>query len=127
MGQILFVTIGSMVDVITNSSSELFVCKTDKTLALVKQMLQELLVTYNNQFNRSLEFSECFAELKMMDVTAIKHEYGNYVEDNYWLNKMTADGTTSVVIIESTGDNSLPYALFDYIEALFSASRVHIG
>lgn len=31
------------------------------------------------------------------------------------------------IIIEGTGDNSIPYELFEQIEELFSATRCHLG
>jgi hypothetical protein len=40
MKQILIINPHSMVDVITNSSTELFVCDTEKTIAVVKEILE---------------------------------------------------------------------------------------
>lgn len=40
MKQLFIINTHSVIDVITNSSSELFVCKTDKTLETVKEMLK---------------------------------------------------------------------------------------
>ena len=99
MKQILIISIHSMVDVITNSSSEIFVCNTDKSIEAVKSILKELLEVYNKGTERDLEFNDCF-----------------YIENN--------DGE---VVIGSVYDNSIPYSLFDIIEDFFSADRSHLG
>jgi hypothetical protein len=39
----LFVTVHSLIDTITNSSSEIFICGTDKSVAFVKRYLKDLL------------------------------------------------------------------------------------
>lgn len=44
---IIKIDLHSVIDVITNSSTEIFVCDTDKSLRMVKQILQELLDWYS--------------------------------------------------------------------------------
>lgn len=69
----------SFVDVITNSSSELFVCNTEKTIDLVKDILKELLYKHNPKLN----FDDCFGTIELskynFDENAISKEvYRNY-------------------------------------------------
>lgn len=70
----------SFVDVITNSSSELFVCNTDKTIDLVKDILKELLHKHNPKLN----FDDCFGKIELskfnFNVDLIPREiYHNYL------------------------------------------------
>jgi|LakMenEpi03Aug12_release.lakeMendotaPanAssembly.Ray.scaffolds.fasta_scaffold53998_3 hypothetical protein len=70
----------SFVDVITNSSSELFVCNTDKTIDLVKDILKELLYKHDPKLN----FDDCFGEIELskfnFDTNLIPVEiYHNYL------------------------------------------------
>ena len=51
----------SIIDVITNSSSELFIFKTDRSLRIIKEMLNDLLETYrksSDYANRNLDFKD---------------------------------------------------------------------
>jgi len=47
MKQICAIKLHSAVDLITNSSTELFVCDTDKEIEIVKEILERILVGYN--------------------------------------------------------------------------------
>ncbi len=49
MKQILSIPTHSFVDMITNSSSELFVCDTSKTIDMAKEILRELGIIYNKK------------------------------------------------------------------------------
>ena len=53
----------SFIDVITNSSSELFVCNTTKSLDFIKTFLQSALNTYNLSNDTTYTFDECFGEI----------------------------------------------------------------
>lgn len=55
--------IDSIVDVITNSSSEIFVGKTKHSLEFVKQYLQDILDDYNQKNNSAINFSNAFGEI----------------------------------------------------------------
>jgi hypothetical protein len=50
----LLINIHSFVDVITNSSTELFVCETDKALDVVKSLVYDLESKYPNEYGHKL-------------------------------------------------------------------------
>jgi hypothetical protein len=94
----------SYIDLITNSSTELFVCNTNKSLDLVKVLLVKLLDLYNVSNNSEYEFDDVFMEPRM-----------GTADDSEWTN-MNTEGK---VIIESAYDNSIPSELFDIVENAF--------
>jgi hypothetical protein len=115
--------IHSMVDVITNSSTEMFICDTDKSLELIKEFLEELLKVYNKMFDKYLLFDEVFEEPHFMnneDEECLEsyREYGYFKEIKY---------DKSKIVIEGSTDNSIPYELFGLIEKAFGAYRIHLG
>jgi len=58
----------SFVDVITNSSSELFVCDSDKSLKIFKELLNELIKEYNTLVqDKDLEYFKQFKSLNFFD------------------------------------------------------------
>jgi hypothetical protein len=57
----------SFVSLITNSSSELFVCDTKKTLDAVKDILVEFLNTHNKLQDSNYNFESCFQEPLIAD------------------------------------------------------------
>ena len=52
--QRILIDIHSFVDVITNSSTELFVCDTEKSLELVRQLVDEIQDKYPNEYGHRL-------------------------------------------------------------------------
>ena len=56
----------SFVDIITNSSSELFVCSADKTVKAVKEILQEIADTHKV----SLAFNSMFGKIYLSKITS---------------------------------------------------------
>jgi len=57
---ILMVKPHSIIDVITNSSSELFICDTSKTEETIIELLQEMLTLYNKLFDSDRTYDDCF-------------------------------------------------------------------
>lgn len=56
----------SYVGPITNSSSEIFVCDTEKSIVLIEDILRDLIATYNKCYpDRSVSFEECFKPLEI--------------------------------------------------------------
>ncbi len=114
-----------MVDLITNSSSELFVCDTEKSLDMVKEVLVKLCGLYNEKQNLKLPehryalnmdklFTDVFNEPYIQEGDRDIEGYGVFIPKN-------------TIIIESASDNSIPYDLFDDIESIFHAQRHHLG
>lgn len=63
MKQSLIINTHSFIDVITNSSSELFICDTDKSIEFVKEILQSMINTYNvANPNNQITYKECFRD-----------------------------------------------------------------
>lgn len=105
---------------VSNSSSSSFVCNTTMTIKDVEKTLHQLLDFYNEFFNENLKFDEVFKKPFYPTKEFVKHmneEWGHLYYD-YSEDKM---------VIESTDDNSIPYALFDLIEKKFDACRNHLG
>ena len=117
MVDIIVINNHSFVDTITNSSTELFVCDTGKSLELVKELLQELTNTYNKLHGEGYTYEYMFKEPYIGDDT----------QDEYWGECFGIGNTKGKIIIEGENDNSIPYEMFDLIELAFDARRCHIG
>jgi hypothetical protein len=67
MKNIFVVNTHSFVDLITNSSSELFVCNTSKSISFVEEVLKELIK------NAGEEYSNCIGEISLSKYNLDKH------------------------------------------------------
>jgi len=63
MKNLLVISTHSFVDLITNSSTELYVCKGDKTIDAVTEILKKLLEGHNNITGQNKTFNDCFKPL----------------------------------------------------------------
>jgi len=118
--KVLFkINLHSYVDLITNSSTELFVSKDKKELDDVVSILRKMLDDYNERENCDCVFDRVFSQ----------PYYSNILDDEYdYKSIYTVDFTKPVVlIIKGSRDNSIPYELIDEIEELFNAKRYHLG
>jgi hypothetical protein len=182
MKQVGIVNHHSFVDVITNSSTELFIGDLGKTLEFVKELLQDFLDISNksNATNKSfssvfdepyiytkdihkeyVESAEKYSKRRIDKLTkdlkkAEKENSTNYyesakfflkelnevndlfdIEGNFLYEKYDTnwgfekDENIGKLIIKGSGDNSIPYELFDLIEnTLFerwTGERFHLG
>ncbi len=155
--EIIIVKPHSTIDVITNSSSELFICKTNKTVKQVKEILEELLKLYNKMSGAEYTFEQCFGGVYQLEnksevldylmeisIYEVGLDFSGYQhkttyeekakmqerKENDWINKEynnNLDKYLNSVIIKSAFDNSIPYELFDLIEIGFNAKRYHLG
>ena len=120
--QIMSVNIHSFVDVITNSSTELFVCDTDKSIETVETILREKLKQFSALTDREYVYEECFDPVfiytQEMADKAIADEYAWGYE---------GQATVGKIIIESASDNTIPYDLWDRINDLFDGQNHHLG
>ena len=64
----IIVRVHSVVDIITNSSSELFVGKSTKDVETVKELLQKMLDVSNEASGISYSFSDCFQEPRRIKI-----------------------------------------------------------
>ena len=83
----------SFVDLITNSSSELFICDTKKTVDMVKELLQTLLDTHNKLSECPAgSFDECFGKIEVAKYTfdinnapaELVEKYLSYANTHSW-------------------------------------------
>lgn len=82
----LIIRIHSFVDVITNSSTELFVCNTDKSVDMVKSLIDEMQAKFPNEYGHMLhvdisnkyELQEAFGYMDENDeekaISFLKHK-----------------------------------------------------
>lgn len=113
-----------MVDVITNSSSELFVCDTEKSVHQIKEMLQDLLNLYNKQTDNEYGFDSVFDEPYL--VGSIE-DVDNNLKDWGYDSTHYKDFDKGIIVIESSDDNSVPFVMQQWIEEIFNAERFHLG
>lgn len=135
----------SISDVITNSSSEMFVCDTNKTIERVRKDLESMLKCFNETNDMDYSFDDVFEvprrATKEDQDSAIT--YDTYRKEQ--LESLKKDGLSMIaialgndkegkiptvgktVIIQSESDNTIPYELFEQIERTFKASRYHLG
>jgi len=127
--ELLIVEPHSFIDVITNSSSELFVCDTSKSLEFVKDYLRRALSLFNETYDGDYygKFEDVFGRVEVV------------VDPKKWAQSEDADGYSGFyedwgikfevgdIVIESASENSIPYALFGLIEETLNALRFHLG
>lgn len=73
---VLFITAHSLIDTITNSSSEIFICGADKSLKFVKRYLKNLLKTpiklqYEEESECLFNYDQVFGEVYVVDDTNV--------------------------------------------------------
>ena len=109
----------SIVDVITNSSTELFVIDTDKSMETIKDILQEAINLHNKAEGTSYTFEDIFEEPRFNEGKVIIDGWENYYQSKH----------SDAIIIEGASDNSIPYWMFEFIEYVFgySTERFHLG
>ncbi len=112
---------------VSNSSSSSFIINsneysenvTDFTVEEVDSLLVELLDFYNRFFDTNLDPNDTFM---VYEHKGNPHEGW---EDYYQDLKETSEKKR--IFIDSIGDNTIPYTLFDWIEEKFNCSRLHLG
>ena len=122
------IPIQNVSDVITNSSSEIFVCKSnnpEETVALLREVLET--VYENNKKARKHANGEdvTFYGETIDDLMTIYISDEEYTE-KYW-GYTVHEGD---VVIESTSDNSIPETLMNFIYEFFqwgNVERTHLG
>lgn len=126
--QIIAIDVHSFVDVITNSSTELFVCDTDKTIEAVEEILHKLIDHYNELVELAGNHVEKLDYDEVFDTPYIytKEMWYNNKSDEYKWNYHD-EKNIGRIIISGVDDNSIPYEMFDKIENLFNGYREHLG
>ena len=102
----------SMVDLITNSSSELFVCQTDKTLETVRELLIDMLNLHNKIHESNLKFEDCFEEPYYITEDNFDRYFEEYVME--W--GITMGAYNMKTIFDFKGQTSYKYPYSEYID-----------
>jgi hypothetical protein len=139
----------SVVDVITNSSTELFVGKPKFELDATMQLLQSILDVYNKINDKSLttnifnvyevteeNYERTFEDIAYYNIpyyfkTAYKPKPDDWEDTDEWQkslpDKLKRELIGHVVVVGIT-DNIIPYEIFELIEDLFTqGERIHLG
>jgi len=147
--KILIINLHSVIDVITNSSSELFVIDNSKSIESIKEMLTLMLHYWNemaadgifgdhyvknkqysfkdnkinNEHEPILNYEDVFGDIYVY--TKEKYDNrGQYSDDRY-----ETETNIGKIFIESSTDNSIPSEMFEWIESAFGyrTERFHLG
>lgn len=105
-------------DFVTNSSSDCFVYTTDKTVDDVKELLSKLLETFNIFSGLDLKFNDVFGNIFVLGSV--------YRENDHW-DPGTNPDNIGKVLIYSDSDNSIPWAMQEFLEVLPDCERHHLG
>lgn len=109
---------------ISNSSSSCFICgmwgknkyNIEETINILKKMLN----FYNDLEEQNLSFNDVFQMPSIAtigEVEFLKDFEGHIKEDN----------VKGKILINSAGDNTIPYMIFEMICQKFNAERIHLG
>ena len=121
--QAIAINMHSFVDVITNSSTELFVCNTDKSIEQIEGILREILETYNKENGTTQSYEDSFETpyiytQEMLDRTNAS-KYGGWGYEN--------SNNVGKLMIASACDNTIPYDIWDDINEMFDGHNYHLG
>lgn len=147
--QLLIIGDVTLTDIITNSSSEIFICDTNKTIEAIKEVLQTLLdlIESNQAFEdvfvvkkmdfetfewyRDYKYYICEERPNSDDYTSEndKHDWVSYDKalSKFYKEKWVEFDKKDDIVIMSASGNTIPYSLFEIIEDIFNAERIHIG
>lgn len=121
----MLIKIHSFVDVITNSSTELFVIESDKTVEMVEDILSEIIDFHNKITGKLLDKRDVFSEVSKEDGNDALGEWHSYYAKDGYVSDVK-DG----IIIRGAYDNSIPYYMFELLEYIFgwnNVKRFHLG
>jgi len=69
----LLIRLGASLDIVTNSSSEVFICDTNKDAQTIRSYLGEVLSIYNETYDRECLFPEVFGDIFVSNVDVTKY------------------------------------------------------
>jgi hypothetical protein len=81
------ISVHSFVDVITNSSTELFVCDTEKSVEMVRQMVDEMQDMYPNEYGHRL-----YTDVISSDDWRLQQIFDCYVDEEDCVKYLKAKG-----------------------------------
>lgn len=112
----------SMSDVITNSSSELFVLFTDKSVETVDEILQGITSGVCNSEVFSLEE---FRKWEKDPLSVDPDDAYTFKVVDGWLD--VDEDLDGAVLVFSTDENSVPWEAMEKISEIFDGYRQHLG
>ena len=105
----------SIVDVITNSSTELFVIDTDKTVETIREILDNLIQVQNQLDGGNLQFNDIF------DEPYLQEKDGSV---DGWAISLPSGS----VVLYGASDNSVPWWICEFLEYNFGDHcKHHLG
>jgi len=134
----------SIVDIITNSSTEIFVSSTDKTVEFIQEWLEDASTLMGMDHGVGEIYQLTDSNIKSfveefhyyIDFGSLVDEYSyrggvNYEQykENWWkkeFDKVKREWVGKIVIV-GKGSNSIPYELFDLINSKFKCVNYHLG
>jgi hypothetical protein len=122
------IPIQNISDVITNSSSEIFICQTDNPDEVAETIKEVLTSVYDNlKKARSCSGKNTLSlyEENLDDILSISIADDDYTDASWGYSYKKGD-----IIIESEYDNSIPSILMDFIYEFFAWDKVtrrHLG
>lgn len=144
---IFLVNVHSFSDVITNSSTDIFACKAEKSADAIRELLHSIASAAGESAGLTVEESTVKDFFnRISDWAAYDLGYhpnretwkfdiskGDLFE--VWLKKKSyylgtdkdAEPDTKIIVICGIDDNSIPYWLQEFIEEKFHAIRYHLG
>lgn len=122
------IPIQNISDVITNSSSEIFICQTDNPEQVV-EIIKEVLTSVYENFRkaRSCSGKNTFSlyEETLDEIMSIYVADSDFTDSGWGYSYKKGD-----IVIESEYDNSIPSILMDFIYEFFAWNKVqryHLG
>jgi hypothetical protein len=127
MGKVLVIETHSFIDVITNSSTEIFICDTDKTLDAVKEILQMIIDNHNRLAKLSGDISPLDFDDVFCDPFIYTEEMWKKDEKEKYRWGYENANNVGEIMIKGTDDNSIPYEMWETINNIFNANNEHLG
>uniref|UniRef100_A0A6M3IRM5 Uncharacterized protein n=1 Tax=viral metagenome TaxID=1070528 RepID=A0A6M3IRM5_9ZZZZ len=110
---------------VSNSSSEAFILRTNKSTEQVKEELQGLIAWYQiASGDLDMSYEEVFQDPRLATLGDL-----NYLEENWDYKPYATDKNEWLmkIILYSAGDNSIPWGMIGLVEDAYNADRIHLG
>jgi len=110
---------------VSNSSSSSFLIRTTDSIAEVRQFLENCIKFGND--NGLTDNDSCSYDLFFEEPVDIKCDI-DFVEDiKYYLKEYDVNIEDYDIAVNSAGDNSIPYWMWEISRAKYCCRRVHLG
>ena len=124
----IVIKIQNISDVITNSSSEIFICQSDtpeETADFMRDVLEKVYECYKEARSHANKNTCSYYGESLDDLLVISVADRDYTDSGWGYSYKKGD-----IIIESTSDNSIPSIIMDFIYEFFGwdkCNRIHLG